>query len=240
MPGMTDSSSRMERQSGVIRMHVVDLRSLAESASTVEEALERTRELWSAIYDEMTEMETLWVFAPNGYDEAGCWPVPMAVADYARKETDLVLKNIVTRFQHPIHGRDLESVYEEILFFVKDKRSYRFDKDPVRIAHVYKGKEWGGERETGQSSYHDTEVQRYNPNGKDPGNVWLTEIRDQTPDETVDETQPLRRTEALARCIRAGSEAGETVNLWMTDEEFTETVDKEEREAKVRTSDNYQ
>jgi len=95
-----------------------------------------------------------------------------------------------------------------------------------------------GERKTGQSSYHDTEVQRYNPNGKDPGNVWLTEIRDQSPDETVDETQPLRRTEALARCIRAGSEAGETVNLWMTDEEFTEAVNEEEREAKVQTFDN--
>jgi len=116
MPGMTDSSSRMERQSGVIRMHVVDLHSLVESASTLEEVLERTRDLWSTIYDEMTEMETLWVFAPNRYDEAGCWPVSMAIADYARKETDLVLKNIVTRFQQPTQAGDLENVYEEILF----------------------------------------------------------------------------------------------------------------------------
>lgn len=232
---MTGNSSRMEEQSTVNRMHIVDLKSLLGEANSLEGILHQTEGVWVNIFEEMDEEETLWVFSPNEYRNGECWPVAMAVADYARENTDLVLKNIITRFQDPEDGGDLENVYEEILFFVKNKRKYRFHKDAIRVEHVYKGKEWGEDRETGRSSYHDTEVQRYNPNGKDPGNIWLREIRDKSPDETIDETQPLPRPEALKRCIRAGSDDGEPVHLWFTSDTFYDTVREEGREVRIRS-----
>jgi len=227
---MSDHSNRMGKQDKVTRMHVVDLAPLTEDATAVDSLLQRITQLWSTIYDEMEPEETLWIFVPNTYQEGVCWSVPMAIADRARANTGLILKNIVTRHQEFCSNGDMDNSYEEILFFVKDKRAYRFNKDAIRVAHVYKGNEWGGEREKGNSAYHDTEVRRYNPEGKDPGNVWLNEHRDQTSDETVDETKPLSRTEALRRCLRAGSEEDEEVTLWTANDEFHETVISENRE----------
>lgn len=218
-------------------MHVVDLGPLLDDATSLDGFLQRTDGLWTTIHGEMEPEETLWVFAQNTYRDGQYWPAAMAVADHARAETDLILKNIVTRHQEFTTGGDMHNAYEEILFFVKDKRAYRFNKDPIRIAHVYEGKEWGGKREKGNSAYHDTEVRRYNPKGKDPGNVWLDEIRDQTPDETVDETRPIPRVEALKRCLRAGSVENETVHLWPESDPFQKTVNAENRVANVRSFD---
>jgi len=225
----------MGKQGTVINMHIVDLNPLLTVATTLEEVLQHTEELWSAIYDEMSPDESLWVFVPNRYSDGEFWPAAMAVADDVRTETSFVLKNIITRYRNPAGGGDMKNVYEEILFLVKDKRAYRFNKDEIRVAHVYEGNEWGGERTKGSSAYHDAEVQRYNPNGKDPGNVWLEEIRDQSSGETVDETKPLPRNEALKRCIRAGSNEGESVHLWLCDDSFEETVVNENREPMVRS-----
>ena len=220
----------MEKQDKVTHMHVVDLAPLTDDATSVYSFLQRTTQLWSKIDDEMEPEETLWIFVPNIYQEGVCWSVPMAVADHARTNTGLILKNIVTCHQEFSSDGDMDNSYEEILFFIKDKRAYQFNKDAIRVAHVYKGNEWGGEREKGNSAYHDTEVRRYNPEGKDPGNVWLNELRDQTSGETVDETKPLSRTEALRRCLRAGSEEDKVVNLWAANDEFHETVTSENRE----------
>lgn len=233
----TDNSSGKGKQSTVTRMHVVDLAPLLPGADTLDDLLESTSGAWATIHDEMTPSESLWVFAPNERREGTFWPVAMAVADRARAESGLVLKNVVTRHREPEPGGDLRDAYEEILFLVTDKRSYRFDKDAVRVDHVYEGREWGGERESGTSAYHDTEVQRYNPNGRDPGNVWLEELRDGTPDETVDETRPLSRAEALRRCVRAGAGEDEPIHLWHGGEEFRAVVEREGRDANVRAFD---
>lgn len=211
-------------------MHLVDLAPLVATADTLDDLLEQTGGAWSDIYDAMMPEEILWVFAPNTYRDGVCWPVAMTVADYARDEASLTLKNIITRYQEPVEAGDLRASYEEILFFVKDKREYRFDKDAVRVEHVFEGKDWTNNRKSGTSAYHDTEVRRYNPNGKDPGNVWLDEIRDTTPGETVDETRPLQREEALRRCLRAGSREGEIVYTYWVDETFKQAVVAENRQ----------
>lgn len=217
-------------------MYLVDLAPLVADADSTADLLERTTELWATMYDRMTVEETLWVFAPNRYASDGCWPVAMAVADYARQNSDLALKNTVTRYATPSAGGDMQNSYEEILFLVKDLRNYKFYKDEVRVEHVYEGKDWTEGRESGQSAYHDAEVRRYNPNGRDPGNVWLTEKREATAGETVDETRPLSRREALRRCVRAGSSEGETVYAYWIDAGFEAVIREEGRKPTVLES----
>lgn len=211
-------------------MYLVDLSALLDDAETVAQVIDETRRIWPDIYDAMDSEDTLWVFAPNIRRNGRYWPVAMAVADAARNDTALTLKNTITRYQDPEPSGDLVNAYEEILFFVKDKRHYRFNKDEIRVTHVYEGKDWTEDRDSGQSAYHDTEVRRYNPNGKDPGNVWLEEIRDTTPDETVDETRPLSRTGVVMRCVLAGSEPDETVHTYWVDESFEQAITEHGRE----------
>jgi len=199
-------------------MYLIDLSRVVSDADTQEEILNATEGLWSTIYDRMETTETLWVVAPNSYRNGQMWPVALEVADYAREESSLTLKNTITVHQWEEQGADMKSTYQEILFFVKDKREYQFHKDAIRVAHVYKGNEWGGEREEGNSAYHDTKVKRYNADGKDPGNVWLDEDRTQTDNQEIDEVGTITLREAVRRCVLVGSGEGETVHtLWADD-----------------------
>ena len=210
-------------------MYLVDLRQIISEAETREDVLDQTRGVWKALYEQMEGTDSLWVIAPNDYKEGKLWPVAMEVADSARKESSLTLKNTITVHRWNDRGGDMESAYDEILFFVRNKREYQFHKDEIRVAHVYEGNEWGGERKKGNSAYHDTKVRRYNPDGKDPGNVWLTEDRTQTDSQEVDRTSPISMEEAIQRCVLAGSKEGETVHaLWAND--FEDLVTEEGRD----------
>jgi len=225
---MVQQSSASADNQNSNQMYLVDLRPIVSEATTQEGVLDETWGIWQGLYERMEPEETLWVIAPNDYREGRMWPVSMAIADYVREESDLILKNTITLHQWEDRGGDMESAYDEILFFVKNKREYQFHKDDIRVAHVYEGNEWGGEREEGDSAYHDTKVRRYNPDGKDPGNVWLEEDRTQTDNQEVDEVGPIPLEEALRRCILAGSGEGETVyTLWTNDIE--DVVASEER-----------
>jgi hypothetical protein len=224
-----NGSNRMSTKRKSKQMYLVDLAEIVSKSATLDGVLNETHGLWSALYEEMDPTETLWVFARNEQRDGQFWPVAMSIGDHVKTESELVLKNIITVHRNAGRDGDLRTAYEEILFFVKDTRRYQFNKDEIRIAHVYQGKEWSGDRKEGQSAYHDTAVQRYNPDGKDPGNVWLTEIRNETADEAVDETQPMRQTEALKRCLQAGSSKGETVHaFWLTDK-FAAVVEEQNR-----------
>jgi hypothetical protein len=225
---MVEQSSAIESNESNNQMYLVDLSRVVSHADTQEDVLTETQGLWGAIYERMEPTETLWVVAPNAYRDGSLWPVAMEVADYARKESDLKLKNTITIHWWEDRGADLESAYDEVLFFVKDKRKYQFHKDDIRVAHVYEGNEWGGEREEGNSAYHDTKVRRYNPDGKDPGNVWLEEDRTQTDNQEVDDVGPIPLEEALRRCILVGSGEGETIyTLWTNDiEELVASNDR--------------
>lgn len=215
---MVQQSSAPSDKIGTNQMYLVDLRRVMSDADTREDVLNATKGVWSTIYERMDPIEVLWVVAPNAYRDGRMWPVAMAVADYAREEAGLTLKNTITVHRWEDRGGDMESAYDEILFFVKDKREYQFHKDDIRVAHVYEGNEWGGEREEGNSAYHNTKVRRYNPDGKDPGNVWLDEDRTRTDNQEVDEVEPIPLREALRRCVLVGSGEGETVHtLWADD-----------------------
>jgi hypothetical protein len=205
-------------------MYLVDLSRVVADADARTDVLDVTRGLWETIHERMDPTETLWVVAPNAYRDGRLWPVAMAVADAAREESGLTLKNTITVHQWEDRGGDMESAYDELLFLVKDKREYKFYKDAIRAAHVYEGNEWGGEREEGESAYHDTAVRRYNPDGKDPGNVWIDEDRTQTGDQEVDQTRPVPIEAAIRRCVLAGSREDETVyTLWANDVEAVVT-----------------
>jgi len=199
-------------------MYLVDLTSVVSDADTREDVLDATDGVWSGIYGRMDPTETLWVVAPNAHRNGCAWPVAMAVADDARDESGLVLKNIMTVHRWEDRGADMASAYDEILFLVKDGREYQFHKDAIRVGHVYEGNEWGEDREAGNSAYHDTEVRRYNPEGRDPGNVWLSEDRTRTDDRAVDEAGPTSLHEAVRRCVLVGSSEGETVHTLWTDD----------------------
>lgn len=212
-------------------MYLVDLSRLVSDSDTQDEIRESIQGLWDDLYQRMDPTETLWVVAPNDYRDGRLWPVAMAVADFAREESKFDLKNTITVHQWDERGADMKSAYDEILFFVKDKRQYQFHKDDIRVAHVYEGNEWGGERQEGNSAYHDTEVRRYNPDGKDPGNVWMKEDRTQTDNQEVDRTEAISLKEAIRRCVLVGSSEGETVHtLWA--DEFETVVTSENRDIK--------
>jgi len=209
-------------------MYLVDLSRIVSDADTQRSVLDETRGVWKGLYERMEPTESLWVVAPNDYREGRMWPIAMAVAEYAREESGLTLKNTVTVHQWDNSDGDMESAYDEILFFVKNKREYLFNKDDIRVSHVYEGNEWGGEREEGNSAYHDTKVRRYNPDGKDPGNVWIDEDRTQSNDQEVDRTDAIPLKEAVRRCVLAGSAEGETVYTLWTDR-FRDVITEENR-----------
>jgi hypothetical protein len=199
-------------------MYLLDLSRVVADADAQQDVLDETRGLWKGLYEHMGPAETLWVVAPNDYRDGRLWPIAMAVADYAREESDLILKNTITVHRWEDRGSDMASAYDEILFFVKKKHEYQFHKDDIRVSHVYEGNEWGGERKEGNSAYHDTKVRRYNPDGKDPGNVWINEDRTQTDNQEIDETVTITLEEAIRQCILAGSAEGEIVHtLWTED-----------------------
>lgn len=210
-------------------MYLVDLSRIVSEAETQSDVLDTTEGIWEPIFKQMEPTETLWVVAPNDYRNGRFWPVAMSVAEAARKKSNLILKNTITVHQWEDRGGDMESAYDEILFFVQDKREYQFHKDEIRVSHVYEGNEWGGEREEGNSSYHDTKVKRYNPDGKDPGNVWLDEDRTQTDNQEVDQVSPIPFAEAIRRCILAGSGDGESVYQLWTDDSISQIVAEEGR-----------
>ena len=192
-------------------MYLVNIDSKLSSMDSGVELQSDVVALCEKIYSNMDSDETFWMICSNQYGSSGCWSVGLDLANSIREEVPLILKNTITVHTERETGGELDSIYKEILFFVKNKREYKFNKDAIRIPHVYKGNEWGGEREKGSSSYHDTEVRRYNPDGKDPGNVWTREDRTLTQDESVDMTGPIAIEEAIQRCVRAGSDDDETV-----------------------------
>ncbi|MDS0474586.1 DNA methyltransferase [Natrinema sp. 1APR25-10V2] len=211
-------------------MYLVDLEKKTDVAPNLTRLVSDISAACEHLYEEMNQSESLWIFAPSEDFSSEYWPVAMAVADGIRERSPFTLKNVISRHTDPTSFRNFANTYEEILFLVKDKSEYYFNKDPIRVDHAYEGNEWG-ERAKGQSAYHDHQVRRYNPDGKDPGNVWLAEDRTETADATVDRTESLPRPEAVMRCVRAGSREKETVHVAGFDGSIVELIE-EERECR--------
>ncbi|SDM96059.1 hypothetical protein SAMN05192554_110128 [Haloarchaeobius iranensis] len=211
-------------------MQLIDLSQLTQDVDSLEALLDAIDSLWEPLYERMDSTEVLWVIAPNRYHNDRLWPVAMAVADRARKKAGFTLKNTISVHRWSERDSDLDPAYDEILMLVRDKHDYQFYKDEIRVAHVYEGHEWGGKREKGNSAYHDTEVTRYNENGKDPGNVWLEEVRTHSEDQSVDETNPISMPEAVKRLVRVSTTEDEGVHTVGLDSELVEVIEKMDRE----------
>lgn len=213
------------------QMYLVDLRSHVSDTDSRRELFTETAGVWETLCAQMDPEELLWVVAPNEYRSGELWPVAMATAEQARSEAELTLKNTVTVHDWRERGGepDLQSAHVELLLLVSDQSAYQFHKDEIRIAHAYQGNEWGEDRQEGNSSYHDTTVRRYNPEGRDPGNVWVDADRTQTEGQEVDEITPFPLSEAVRRCVRVGSSEGDRVSTLWTDE-LDEVIIAENRE----------
>jgi len=210
-------------------MYIIDLSNRLEESDGVHSAITDVARLCSDIYNRMDSSDTLWIFATNHYGRDSFVPVSMKLTGEIGDVTDFSLRDIIT-----VHNKDKSSnlfrnSYEEILLLVKNEETYAFYKDDIRVKPVYKGNEWNGHRENGRSSYRDRTTKRYNSSGKDPGNVWLEEIRTDTQNSVLDRTRPLLRSEAIRRCIRAGSIEGEKVHTYWPTNEMIEIIHSEGR-----------
>jgi len=215
-------------------VYILDLRKRISQTDSLNRLLQDVVELSAEVYQEMGDEEALWVLAPSEKDLEH-WPVGLAAADIITEKTGFTLKNLISRYHgaEVEDGRQIANAYEDILFLVKNKREYYFDKDSIRVGHVYEGNEWN-ERSEGKSSYHDYQVRRYNPKGKDPGNVWLREIRSDTPDETVDRVKPFPRPEAIRRCVLAGSKEEGLVTAVDSSDDLEAVVEECNRRLRTR------
>lgn len=102
-----------------------------------------------------------------------------------------------------------------LLWFCRDKSKMFFDKDIIREKHIWKDVEWGKRKKN------------YNPNGKDPGNVWIPTEDDGKANITSHKL--LTDSEVLERCIKATSRPDDNVLLDISDFEI---------EGKLLTSEN--
>lgn len=182
--------------------------------------------LWEIIYNSMGDSSTLWIFVANR-DKDGLGATAMRVGQQIQSETELSLRDIITVHTETGHDGYLKGVYEEILLFVKDTSAYSFDKDSIRVKPVYKGEEWNGHRSRGKSAYRGRQTKRYNPDGKDPGNVWLNEIRTETDSRVLDRTEPISREEAIRRCVRVGADKKSFVYTLWADKKWSDVIESE-------------
>ncbi|WP_436932845.1 DNA methyltransferase [Halosimplex halobium] len=218
-------------------MYLVDLTDATLEIRNREDLDENVGIAWDRIADDMEDRESLWIYSPNIKTFSGFLPLSQLVAQRAKQKGDFVLRNIISRYKEgeSTSRSQLEDTYDDILFFVKDMSEFYFNKDRIRVDPVYKGNEWHGMRTHNESTYHGAEVRRYNPEGKDPGNVWLTEIRDESDDETIDRWEPVSKVEAVERCIRAGSEKSEVIKCVYPTDEVDQAIENTERKSEPMT-----
>tara|TARA_Y100001954_G_C15819867_1_gene609382 strand:- start:115 stop:1557 length:1443 start_codon:yes stop_codon:yes gene_type:complete len=91
-----------------------------------------------------------------------------------------------------------------LLWFVKDHKKMFFLKDKIREKHIWKDVEWGKRKKN------------YNPNGKDPGNVWLPTNDDGR--GKITEHLILEDIEILERCVISTSKVGDNILIYFNSE----------------------
>lgn len=206
--------------------YLLDLSAKLDTVGGLDKLNPCSSSLWARFDSLMDESSTLWVFVANR-DEDGLGSTAMRAAQEAQDGTELSLRDIITVHTETGHDGDLRGVYEEVLLFVKDTSQYTFDKDSIRVEPVYKGEEWNGHRSEGKSSYRGRRTKRYNSDGKDPGNVWLNEIRTDTDSRVLDRTEPIPREEAIRRCVRVGTAGEDLVYTLWADSQATRVIESE-------------
>jgi len=188
------------------------------------------------IYQDMRDDESIWVYSPHMFRYQGEKITSMDIYSKIQNKTNLFLRDMITIYRYTDFDAHFLAAFEEGSLFVKDVSEYYFDKDAIRTDPVYRGDEWNGERQNGRSAYRDRTTKRYNPDGKDPGNVWLNEIRTESKGKVLDRTKPFPQKETIHRCIRASSRPGETITLLWPRSELVAAIDDERNNVEILTN----
>jgi len=88
-------------------------------------------------------------------------PITLLVCDYV-ENLGLYLVDEIIWLCNSDTNNTFKNLFKSILWFTK-KQNYDFNKDMLRVKHIWKDMEWGKREEN------------YHPLGKDPGNVWIKE-----------------------------------------------------------------
>lgn len=113
------------------------------------------------LLDNIKETGSLWLLMNHIRWSDILNPYGFAISEHIINQK-WYLRNIITWFIPNIEKTErLNNRYIHIYFFVKNFKNYYFNKDLIREKHIWKGVEWGKRED------------RYNPLGKDPGNLWL-------------------------------------------------------------------
>lgn len=88
-------------------------------------------------------------------------PITLIICDYA-ENVGLSLVDEIIWLCDTKSNNTFKNTFKSILWFTK-KTNYDFNKDILRVKHIWKDMEWGKR----EGNYH--------PLGKDPGNVWIKE-----------------------------------------------------------------
>lgn len=110
----------------------------------------------SSLLNDLSDDGSLFVICKNEYKDS-------VVAHDFLDVIQLGLKynlNYINTIIAPIKTTDMDNI-QYIVWLVKDRKKYVFDKNPIREKSIWKDVEWG------------KRAKNYNPLGKDPGNVWI-------------------------------------------------------------------
>lgn len=209
-------------------MYIVDVTSKVQEYG-VDGIMNTICDASTIIYENMRSGDIVWIFCRNYSGDREFRTLPMEIGEIIQNSHPLYLRDIITIYRNLESGDNFKNSYENILLFSKDKTEYKFNKDRIRIEPVYEGDEWNGHRKNGHSAYRDRTTKRYNPSGKDPGNIWLEEIRTESEGKVLDRTKPFSRIEAIQRCIRLSSSEGGIVHTLWADEEMMKIIEAEGR-----------
>lgn len=112
------------------------------------------------------------------------FPLSLLICDYA-ENTGLSLVDEIIWLCNSETNNAFKNIFKSILWFTK-KPNYDFNKDILRVKHIWKDMEWGKR----EGNYH--------PLGKDPGNVWIKEYSEKA---VITEHKFLTTEEIYAKLI---------------------------------------
>lgn len=112
------------------------------------------------------------------------FPLTLLICDYAEKIGLSLVDEIIWLCDSETNNA-FKNIFKSILWFT-NKPNYDFNKDILRVKHIWKDVEWGKR----EGNYH--------PLGKDPGNVWVKEYSEKA---VITEHKFLTKEEIYAKLI---------------------------------------
>lgn len=160
------------------QVFVIKIPELDPATGSHEEFLSRSEGFWKNAFNQLPKEGSLWVISTNLRYNGELIPFPLLLCGCIQKNTKFKLRNLLIwyKLQKPPHDKPFLPAYEIVLFFVKSLKDYYFNKDAVKVPHVFKDIEWG-KRTVGISGYSEREKLRYGPKGRDSGNVLYVDQR---------------------------------------------------------------